>query len=78
MPYYLKVIHPGDDCFLTQSYLNWCEKEKCEENLAIFRNAYLTNYLSDFLQSWYVKSCSYKEGIKCVKFIKISPVIIEI
>ena len=31
------------------------EEEKCEENLAIFRNKYLEKCLSDFLQFCYVK-----------------------
>ena len=35
--------------------LNQCKEEKCEENWAIFRNTYLANYLSNFLQIWYVK-----------------------
>ena len=45
----LKEIHLKESCFfLTQSY--YFKKEKCEENWAIFKNAYLANYLSDFLQ----------------------------
>ena len=65
----LKEIHPGEICFswLKVVALNWCEEEKCEGNRAIFRNAYLTNYLSDFFQIWYAKSCIYG-GHKIYKF----------
>ena len=44
----------------------------------IFRNTYLENYLTDFLQIWYVKWCTYMEGIKYVTLIKIGPVVTEI
>ena len=52
----LKEIHPGAGCFSWLKVIvvnQWEEEEegKCKENWAIFRNAYLTNYLSDFLQS---------------------------
>ena len=38
-------------------FVKWCEEEeKCEENGAIFRNKYLTNYWDDFqyveLHTW--------------------------
>ena len=47
----LKEIHPGEGLLKVIS-LNQCE-EKCEENWAIFRKAYLTNYISNFLKIWY-------------------------
>ena len=42
----LKEIHPGEGWL--KVVVNWCEgeEEKREENWAIFRNLYLTNYLS--------------------------------
>ena len=45
----LKEIHP-EEGWLKFIAVNWCEEEKCEENQAIFRNTYLANYSSDFLQ----------------------------
>ena len=59
----LKEIHPGEGCFswLKVIVLNQCkEEEKYEENQAIFRNVYLANYLSDFLQIWQLKSCTQR------------------
>ena len=70
----LKEIHLGEGCmfFLVQSY---CFKsvrrrveEKYEENRAIFRNAYFKNYLADFLQIWYAKSCNVYRGHKICEF----------
>ena len=41
----LKEIHPGEGVLSwLKVVVNQCEEEKCEENWAIFRNAYLTNY----------------------------------
>ena len=43
----LKEIHP----WLKVTVLNRCEEEeKCEEKWVILRNAYLADYISDFLQ----------------------------
>ena len=75
-----KEIHPRKRLFfswLTVTVLNRCEEEKCEENWAVLKNAYLANYLSDFLQIWYVQSV-YMQGIKYVNLIEISLVVIEI
>ena len=38
-------------------------------------NTYLVNYWADYFQIWYVGS--RMEGIKCVNFIEINPVVIE-
>ena len=70
----LKEIHSREG-WLKIIVLNWCKEEE-KENQEIFRNIYLTNYLSDFLQIWYV--VVYIEGIKYVKLIEIGPVVIEI
>ena len=56
----LKEIHLGKGCFswLKVIVLNQCEEEeKYEENRTIFRNAYLKNYLANFLQISYAKLC---------------------
>ena len=37
----LKEIHL-EEGWLKVTVLNWCKKEKCEENWAIFRNLYVT------------------------------------
>ena len=53
----LKEIHP----WLKVIVLNQCEEEeKCEEKWVIFRNAYLADYISDFLQIWYIKLCIWR------------------
>ena len=57
----VKEIHPGQGCFswLKVVVVNRCEEEeKREENWAIFRKAYLTNYLSDFFK-FGMLSCVY-------------------
>ena len=77
----LKAIHPGEDCFwLKIVVVNRCEEgeEKCEENWAIFRIAYLTNYLSDFFQIILVCKIVYMEGITYINLIEIGPVVMEI
>ena len=54
----LNKIDPREGhLWLAQRYcLKWFkEEEKDEENGAIFRNTYLTNYWANFLQIWYVE-----------------------
>ena len=66
----LKEIHSEEGGFwLKVIVLNRCKEEENEENEAIFRNAYLKNYLADFLQIWYAKG---------IKYVEIGPVVIEI
>ena len=54
----LKEIHLREDyCFK----LVWRRRRrKMWRKLAILKNAYLTNYLSEFLQIWYVMSCIWR------------------
>ena len=57
----------------------WCkEEEKCEENWAIFRNAYLTNYVLIWFSSNLVCTVMYMESIKYINLIEIDLVVIEI
>ena len=44
-------------------FLIWCEEEeeeKCEENWAVFKNAYLGKRWRDFPQIWYVRWCIWR------------------
>ena len=54
----LKEIHPGKG-WLKLIVLSRCkeDEEKYEENRAMFRNTYFKNYLAEFPQIWYAKSC---------------------
>ena len=54
--------------------LNWCEEEKCEENLAIFISIRTSCKLLNRLSSNLVCKVVYMEGIKYVNLIEIGPV----
>ena len=62
VPNLKKSIHEkGVFAWLKVTFVKRCkeeeeEEEKGEENRAIFRNTYLTNYWADFFQIWYVAS----------------------
>ena len=54
------------------------DKEKCEENGAIFMNTYISHKLQSQFLSNLVCRVAYMEGIKYVNLIEITPAVIEI
>ena len=51
-----KVHGKGVFGWLKVTFVKRCKEEEKGEKMAIFRNTYLTNYLADFFQIWYVAS----------------------
>ena len=66
-----------EECYFLA--LSSCFKEEiCEENRAIFRNAYESHKLLHLFSSNLVCKAVYMKGIKYVNLIEIGPVVIEI
>ena len=53
-------------------FLKWCEvKENWRKSHNFLESISVINYWTNFLQIWYLRSCTYMEGIKHVNLVQM-------